>query len=891
MRGLMCVNTSEVKKMAEQGTASLRRIIERRRRNLLRRHEEIQQFEENLTKPDSERFLILNLYGPEGMGKTWLMLSLQECVEERQWATAWSDKRDRDILASMDNIVQQLERKGMAMASFRHRFRLFHERLLELGVSPNVPQEFSAVSYSRLMGTTWPPQGGSSQYGEHKSTWISHIARAMPSSEEKDLVLDPVLHLSVAFVTDIQRLTREHSFALFLDDYNASERDYLDEWLRDLLDGSFGELQGNILVVVASRDMLSPRDWSRFGPVLERWRLGPLSPRDAEDYVKVEKKVKEEAAVKSILSCSQGIPKWLDALTDRVCAVNGKTRETVREIFANLFLEWEAGSLEWEARRRISRKQLLDIAVPRYLDDDILSMLDADDLRDFLEESQDLVPRRRESEFHFNPELRAGLSVRLSPEDPERWAALHQQLRQHHQSQRESIYATKALQEQPGRLNKWLHKDWCRHKTEELYHTICQAPTRTLPEALKIFLEALEIDHLLAMNCAKTIRQAGHDAGSSVIRSWGERLVSGMDAYIRHDIKSCYLARDLFEGLALHSDIDDKLRLLARAWKGECHRIAEEDEEALGEFEDVLKKDATNVWALTGRVRIHIERKQLDTVGKDLEEVNKFSPNNTWGFLAGSEKLATEGKHEAALKVLNDLLEINPESISGHLARAVRYQCMGRLQEAINDFTFVQEQVGNILENVTDKPWDCWAAGGRASIYQRLGHCEKAIEDYKKALEGNPDDTNALSGFGFTYLTIGDTENADRQLKKALHLNPRDHWSHRNLGYVQIAKGNLKEAREQFEKARELEEQKKQNVEPETFAGLGECALREGNTQKAFSNLQLAIKEERPEEEWNSDYGHWLFLLPWPGAPAALRHKKVLKKQLKSPTASMPETL
>jgi len=94
-----------------------------------------------------------------------------------------------------------------------------------------------------------------------------------------------------------------------------------------------------------------------------------------------------------------------------------------------------------------------------------------------------------------------------------------------------------------------------------------------------------------------------------------------------------------------------------------------------------------------------------------------------------------------------------------------------------------------------------------ARIYSMLSHLrqdkevlEKAVREFRTALELNPHDGLAYSQLGWTFRQHGMYEEAAGELKMAIELDPTNVSFHWRLGSVYKANGELSKAKEEFQK-------------------------------------------------------------------------------------------
>jgi tetratricopeptide (TPR) repeat protein len=81
--------------------------------------------------------------------------------------------------------------------------------------------------------------------------------------------------------------------------------------------------------------------------------------------------------------------------------------------------------------------------------------------------------------------------------------------------------------------------------------------------------------------------------------------------------------------------------------------------------------------------------------------------------------------------------------------------------------------------------------------YQNAGNSEKAIEEYKKALELNPNLAQAHTNLGAVYLGQESYDLAIQHFKRVMELNYYDTKAHYNLGLAYLYKGEVEKAQEE----------------------------------------------------------------------------------------------
>ena len=83
----------------------------------------------------------------------------------------------------------------------------------------------------------------------------------------------------------------------------------------------------------------------------------------------------------------------------------------------------------------------------------------------------------------------------------------------------------------------------------------------------------------------------------------------------------------------------------------------------------------------------------------------------------------------------------------------------------------------------------------------KKGDCEKAVQEYEKAIAGNPNLAAAYYNLGNSYNAKGMFDEAIAQYEKALAINPDVAEAHNNLGNAYYRTGNYSAASDHFERA------------------------------------------------------------------------------------------
>jgi tetratricopeptide (TPR) repeat protein len=120
--------------------------------------------------------------------------------------------------------------------------------------------------------------------------------------------------------------------------------------------------------------------------------------------------------------------------------------------------------------------------------------------------------------------------------------------------------------------------------------------------------------------------------------------------------------------------------------------------------------------------------------------------------------------------------------------------------------------------------------------FSQTGDFEKAVEEYKKVLELDPQHVDAISNLGVAYYNLGQLDEAIEQYSKAIEIAPRDADIYSNLAAAHVQKYQLSGAQDQLESALEeyTEAVELEPNLPEAHFGLGVVHILLQRTDEAI---------------------------------------------------------
>ncbi len=159
----------------------------------------------------------------------------------------------------------------------------------------------------------------------------------------------------------------------------------------------------------------------------------------------------------------------------------------------------------------------------------------------------------------------------------------------------------------------------------------------------------------------------------------------------------------------------------------------------------------------------------------------------------------------------------SPRKARTHYTLGDAYSKIGQFDKAIEEFrtaielkpnySIAQHSYGLIFNQraIKRNPNDAMAHYNIGTIYRKTGFREKAIEHYRATIRIKPDYAEAHNDLGSLLGDMGYIEEAIEQFQIAVKLNPGNAVAHNNLGMAYRMIGLTDKAEEHFRKARELD--------------------------------------------------------------------------------------
>jgi tetratricopeptide (TPR) repeat protein len=121
----------------------------------------------------------------------------------------------------------------------------------------------------------------------------------------------------------------------------------------------------------------------------------------------------------------------------------------------------------------------------------------------------------------------------------------------------------------------------------------------------------------------------------------------------------------------------------------------------------------------------------------------------------------------------------------------------------------------------------------RGNEYIQDGELEKAVDEYKQALELEPENVDVLTNLGVVYYNLGRLDEAIAEYLKATEIAPEDADVHSNLAAAYVQTNQLDKALDEYLRAVDLDPSL-----PEAHFGLGVVYIQLGENDKAIQAFE-----------------------------------------------------
>ncbi|MER7249722.1 tetratricopeptide repeat protein [Kribbella sp. NPDC000426] len=719
--------------MAEPKPSLQDRIRARQEGAFIGRAEPLAQFERNLTLPvdDGRRRFVFAVHGAAGVGKTSLVGQWRQLAESRGYATGYVGS-GYDVLSALEQLTTSLAASGLECTTFGRRLAQYRKDRRAVDSDPNAPAGMSSLltrSATRIAlraAGDLPFVGAFTDEIDKDEAAVqadqvrAFLARRFGRRHDLDLLLSPVDVLSRAFVTDLRQAARRQPSVLFFDAFESTGR-YLNGWLLQLLDGRYGDLPEDIVLVVSGQEPLDANLWAGYLTIRADVELQVFTAAETHQLLAAHGIV-DPATVELIIGLSGRLPVLVAMLAaaakDGTIRASDSTGTAVERFLHGVSdLDRQRAAQAAALCRRLDRETVA-IASGAAADFDWLRRLP------FVVAQPD--------GYYYHDVVRTMMIRSYRRTDPDDWPARHRALAEHYRRRQDAL-------DLPV-FERWRDDRWLDLKLEETYHDLCAAGTPALRDSLHGLIDVYRRTSDGAVRWARTIAQAGDDSGVEALRTTGADLTRRLTGEPADVIA-------LLGQLAGDRSLDDQHRWYGWFLRSQLQTRSGDHAAALLDLDHA---DEFFPGAATKELRgqIHADLGEYDQALLHLDEAARLDPQYGMVFTTRSEVHRLLEQYDAALEDINRALELRPADPALLAGRGALYLDLDRTSEARADLDHA------IALAPAEPTWLLW----RSHLFLRSGRFTEALADVDRAVELDPSSTEARGERALLSGILGRTE-------------------------------------------------------------------------------------------------------------------------------------
>lgn len=304
---------------------------------------------------------------------------------------------------------------------------------------------------------------------------------------------------------------------------------------------------------------------------------------------------------------------------------------------------------------------------------------------------------------------------------------------------------------------------------------------------------------------------------------------------------------------------------------------------AIEEYRLAIEADPTSEYLTAGLAELYAKTGRIRDAVLEAQDILKRDPNNLEAHKLlgriylrslgdGPENSSSESVLKLAIEQEEAIIKIQPDSLDDHLLLGRLYMANHELQKAEGEFKFAVKLEPESEEAVTTLAYLYTEEGDNASavkalssvpdaarsakLYSALGFTyeqqkdyKKAIDAYRKAMDLDHDNLDAIRGLAQNLLNDGQTEAALEQYRIIAEANPEDAQTYLRMAEIYRKQGKFDLALENLNKAGSM-------VQDSMEVNFNIAAVYEaqGRYDEASKLLQdLVKKTEKADNNYSKD--------------------------------------
>jgi tetratricopeptide (TPR) repeat protein len=265
-------------------------------------------------------------------------------------------------------------------------------------------------------------------------------------------------------------------------------------------------------------------------------------------------------------------------------------------------------------------------------------------------------------------------------------------------------------------------------------------------------------------------------------------------------------------------------------------------------FSEVIRRDPGNAASMYELANIYSAQKKYSDALFFAKSAYSINRKNSWYALTYSDILQKNKKFNEAADVLAKLVQDYPDHSDYYFEWASALIFAERPAEAIKVLDKLESQIG-VTKDVSMQ---------KTRLYQRMNKNDKAIEELKKLIAFDPEDSQSYGMLAEVYQSMGEKEKALETYNMILKIDPNNPYIHLSLADFYRSNGEKEKSVEELKKAflnKELDIDTKISILSSYYALI---SLHPELQDQALEMCQLLISSHPSEPHAHAVYGDFL---------------------------------
>jgi tetratricopeptide (TPR) repeat protein len=270
-------------------------------------------------------------------------------------------------------------------------------------------------------------------------------------------------------------------------------------------------------------------------------------------------------------------------------------------------------------------------------------------------------------------------------------------------------------------------------------------------------------------------------------------------------------------------------RLLSAAHynRGLAYRGTGDNDRAVADFNEAIRADPNNAFALMIRGSVRYEQGDNDGAIADYDAAVRVDPGNALALTNRCNAYRTKGDNDRAIADCDAAIRLDPRLAAAFDNRGIAYLAKGDADRALADYD----------EAIRLNPTFALAYLNRGIARSAKRDYDRALADYDEAIRLAPTLAQAFSNRGSILRAKGDDDRAVADFDAAIRLDPRSPGTFYNRGSTWLAKGDNDRAIADLDQAIALDAR----FAP-AFAGRAFAYAAKGDDSRALADLDAALR-------------------------------------------------